>query len=99
MDHDQILYALQAELEAAKQNRDAVSQRFDEIISHVPSGIPYPDSVERIRQASREYSSAQQAIVVALNRINEFLVDGKITEPERKPDAKETADPPNRKTG
>jgi|SRR5579863_2344088 len=99
MERDRILHALQAELEAAKQSRDAASQRFDEIISHVPSGIPYPDNVERIRQASREYTSTQQAVMLALNRLNEFLAHGTVTEVVRKPAAEETANPPDSKTG
>jgi hypothetical protein len=99
MEYQQILHALQAELEAARQIREAASKRFDEIIAHVPSGVPYPDSVERIRQASREYCSAQQAVMLAMNRLNDFLVHGTVTGSEQKPAAKETDDPSDRKTG
>lgn len=74
MEREQILYALRADLEAAIKNRDAVSGHFDDVISHVPSGIPYPDNVERIRQASREYTIAQQALMLATDRLNDFLI-------------------------
>ena len=88
---------LQADLAVARRNRYAASRHFDDVISHVPSGIPYPDNVDRIRQASREYNDAQRAVLLATSRLNEFLANG--TVPERIPEAKETADPPDGKIG
>ena len=103
MEPDPILRVLREELEGAQRRRDAASERFDEMIRQVPSGIPYPDSTFRIKQASREYTRTLQELQGALLRINDYLTHGKIP-PElaglgSKPAAKEAYDPTRKKSG
>jgi uncharacterized protein YPO0396 len=75
---DDMLEALRDQLRAAQRQRDLASDRFDTILHQVPRGLPNPDSTELVRQASREYRRMQQELVNALERLNEYLVHGKI---------------------
>jgi hypothetical protein len=69
---------LRAELAAARHRRDEAAQRFDQMISEVPSGIPYPDGTERIRQISAAYGRTQAEMAAAFGRLNDFLIHGKV---------------------
>ena len=65
-----------ADLQAARVDRAAAAQRFNDVIRNVPTGIPSPDSSLGIRQAGSEYHLAQEAYRVALQRFTDFLVRG-----------------------
>ena len=69
---------LRAELAAARHRRDEAAERFDEMISEVPSGIPHPDGTERIRQVSAAYGRTQAEMAAAFGRLNDFLIHGKV---------------------
>jgi hypothetical protein len=69
---------LQENLKAAEQRRDVASERFHEIMSEVPSGIPHPDGTLRIQLVSREYTSAREEVAAALAKLNDYLAHGKI---------------------
>jgi hypothetical protein len=77
-DRESILLALRQELEAARKRAEIASSHFDEALTNVPSGIPYPDSTRRIQKASREYAEAQRSALAALMRLNDFLIHGTI---------------------
>ena len=87
-DLELIRKALQSEVEDAQQRRVAASEHFCEVMGQLPSGIPYSDATDRIQLASRKYSNALREAIVAMTRLNEFLVHGTIP-PElvRKPPA------------
>jgi hypothetical protein len=53
-EHETILAALNEESKIAQLEWDAATQRFDEVISQVPSRLHHPDHVDRIHHASRE---------------------------------------------
>jgi hypothetical protein len=76
MDPESALECLRDQLAAAREQAKRTSDAFDAIVREVPSGIPYPDSVQRIRDASREYNSARVSLTIALKRLNDFQVRG-----------------------
>ena len=73
-----ILRSLQNNLREAREWRERASARFDEVTRAGPGGIPYPDSVDRIKAASKEYSLALNAFENALKEQNEYILHGKI---------------------
>lgn len=84
----------------SEQRRIAASERFTQIMGEVPSGLPHSDGTHRIRLASREYADALAEAVLAMTRLNEFLVRGIIPpDLKGKPPAKETLEPPNQRSG
>ncbi len=101
MDRFEILRVLRDDVTAAQQRRDEASARFTEVMMHdTPGGIPHPHHTERIHEASRAYSVAQQGATDALMRLNEFLIHGTVPAGmERKPAAKAASVDPHEKTG
>jgi len=98
-DREQVLAALNHDLQVAQQRRDEASTQFSEIMKDVPSGLPHPDGTDRIHQASQKYFEAQKEAMDALMCLNKFLVDRALPEdPERKP-GKETPQQSAKKTG
>lgn len=77
-DRERILAILHQDLRIAKERRDEASAHFNEIMGQVPSGVPYPDSQERIRRASRDYTKAQRVLMDATVRLNAYLIDGEV---------------------
>jgi hypothetical protein len=75
---ESILLVLRQELEAARKRAEIASTHFDEVLKHVPSGVPYPDSTRRIQKASSEYARTQRVALDALMRLNEFLIHGTV---------------------
>jgi hypothetical protein len=63
--------------EAGEKARLA-SENFNTIISEVPSAIPHPDGVQHIRTASQEHTTAREAAMAALRRLNDFVIYGTI---------------------
>jgi hypothetical protein len=78
MQREEILRILKTELSLAEHRRDAAAAFFREIIGNIPSGIPHPDGVERIRAASHDYRRALNEAATASARLNEFLAQGTI---------------------
>jgi hypothetical protein len=76
MDRSEIRKQLEENVCRAKQRLDRASARFDEVMNAVPSGIPYPDNIEQINAASREYEFALFAVTKALRVQGEFILDG-----------------------
>jgi hypothetical protein len=76
MERARILQQLEEDLAKAREWRNRASARFDEAISHAPSAIPYPDSTERVKVASKEYTLALQAVQDALKKQSDFLLRG-----------------------
>ena len=79
LDRSKILERLHQDREIARRRRDEASSHFDDIIRQVPhGGIPYPDSQERIRRASHDYTRAQRDLANATARLNDYLIDGTV---------------------
>lgn len=62
-------------LEASKRNSEAIRQ-FDEVMGQFPSGLPHPDGVQRIKNASNALSTARKEMTAAHTRLNDFLSRG-----------------------
>ena len=77
-DRQRIMEILHRNLQVARQRRDEASTHFNDMTRHTPSGIPYPDSQERLHIASRDYTNAQQALAKALAQLNDYLIDGEV---------------------
>jgi hypothetical protein len=66
-------------IDATARNNKAV-KIFDEVVVTSPSGMPHPDGVQRIKNASRELALARTELMIAHNRLNDYLNRGIIPE-------------------
>jgi hypothetical protein len=66
---------LQDLLGATAHTREA-ARLFDETIGQFPSGLPHPDGVQRIKNASNKLSLARKEMGTAHNRLNDYLSRG-----------------------
>jgi hypothetical protein len=71
-----VLDVLQSDLQAAIERAKTAMQAFDAVTREIPSGMPQPDGTRRVQNASREVSLARVALMMAHNRINEYLSRG-----------------------
>jgi len=69
---------LREQLQAATLIADQASEAFSELMTEIPSGLPYPDSTHRIHCASRDLSAARKEVMAAHQRLHEFLSSGLI---------------------
>jgi hypothetical protein len=60
---------------ATKRNGEAIRE-FEAVIDQFPSGLPHPDGVQRIKNASNALSIARKEMAAAHNRLNDFLNRG-----------------------
>jgi hypothetical protein len=79
-DYETILAALNEESKIARLESEAASQNFDDVIRQVPSGLPHPDGVQRIHNASRELSSARERFMASIDRTSKFVVHREVPE-------------------
>jgi hypothetical protein len=79
-DHAEILRVLKAELAAARVRVNQEAHDFNTVMRDIPSGLPHPDELQRILNASAQLTSARQALGDAEDRVNEFLVRGTVPE-------------------
>src|SRR5665213_2206556 len=56
-------------LGATARNSEAIRE-FDEVMGQFPSGLPHPDGVQRIRNASNALNIARKEMATAHNRLN-----------------------------
>jgi hypothetical protein len=68
------------EIRRATDRTNAAAESFSLIIKDMPSELPPPDSTSRIKQASRELSTAREEMMRAHRRLNDFLSRGVIPE-------------------
>jgi len=54
----------------------AANEGFSATMSQFPSGLPHPDGVQRIKNASHELSAARKEMMRAHQRLNEFIDTG-----------------------
>jgi hypothetical protein len=64
------------EVRQATDRVNAAAESFSQILKEVPSDVPTPDSTYRIKQASRELSTARAEMMKAHRRLNDFLSRG-----------------------
>ena len=80
MDPRPIVEILRAEVERTHAEYDRVKQDFRLVSADIPSGLPYPDGMQRIQNVSRAQSFAMDAYEAALKRLNRFLISGTVPE-------------------
>jgi hypothetical protein len=73
---NRILGILHRDLQAATERAGAATAAFDGVTSEIPSGMPHPDGTQRIHNASREMSRARVGLMIAHNRLNDYLARG-----------------------
>ena len=70
---------LQDLLGATARSSDA-NREFDEAIGQFPSGLPHPDGVQRIKNASNKLFVSRKEMGTAHNRLNDYLSRGIVPE-------------------
>jgi hypothetical protein len=63
-------------LHQATKRAEAALEAFALVNSDIPSGLPHPDGVQRIHNASLELTAARDEMMNAHNRLNDFLETG-----------------------
>jgi hypothetical protein len=69
---------LSHDLHEATKRAEASIETFAAVTSDIPNGIPHPDGVQRIHNASHEMTAGRDERVKAHNRLNEFLETGAV---------------------
>ena len=64
---------LTEQFEAAKRQMNIASQRFNEVVRDIPSGLPHPDGTQRIQNVGRELADAREKLAAAISRLNDFM--------------------------
>ena len=62
-------------LEATAQKVESL-RKFEAIMLHFPSGMPHPDGVQRIKNASNELSTARKEMAKKYARLTDYLDRG-----------------------
>jgi len=76
MDRESVLKILKERLSAAQQRNLEASSRFNQIVSDVPSGFPFPDSVTRVEDAAQSYRKSMRELRDAQEQMAKFLLHG-----------------------
>lgn len=71
---------LRRTLEVARERHSQTRHELQAAVSEIPSGVPAPDGGARIHIASNNERFARRAYQVAMSRLYDFLLDGKIPE-------------------
>jgi hypothetical protein len=58
----------------------AASEVFSAVTSQLPSGLPHPDGVQRIKSAGIEMAIARKELMTAHRRLNDFIEGGEVPE-------------------
>ena len=73
MDHKRVHEILKDEFETAKRQMNLASQRFNEVVRDIPSGLPPPDGTQRINNVGRELADTREKLAAAFARLNDFV--------------------------
>jgi hypothetical protein len=68
--------ALETDLRCAKEALAAATKAFDAVCGEIPSGMPHPDGVARIKSASKELHFRREQFMTSLSRLNGFTLHG-----------------------
>ena len=72
----EIRAALQREILASAARAHAASEALSAIMGDIPSGLPHPDGIQRIKNAAHELAAARNEVMLAHTRLDEFLARG-----------------------
>jgi hypothetical protein len=76
----QIRTILVNSLVEATTRTSVASQAFNIVMSQFPSGLPHPDGSRQIHNASAALAAARKELMMAHNRLNDYLGRGIIPE-------------------
>jgi hypothetical protein len=76
----QIRTILVNSLVEATTRTSVASQAFNIVMSQFPSGLPHPDGSRKIHNASAALAAARKELMMAHNRLNDYLGRGIIPE-------------------
>jgi hypothetical protein len=71
-EHERIGKVLRDDFDAALKQQNIASEAFVEIIRDVPSGLPHPDGVQRLKNASDALAAAHDEMIEAMIRLRDF---------------------------
>ena len=60
----------------ATMRADAASEAFQRVVEEIPSGMPHPDGVQRIKNVSRQLSEARDEMVEANRLLDDEIKRG-----------------------
>jgi hypothetical protein len=66
---------LQDVLELTARHEQALEE-FEAVTGQIPSGLPYPDGVQNIKNASAKLATARQELMKAHRRLDEHVERG-----------------------
>lgn len=90
MEREDVMKILQDDVTCAKQQLDDANRTFDDIIREVPSMLPHPDGIQRIKNVSRDLALSRDKLNEAVERLNNFMLHGTIPQDlQRRPSKKE----------
>jgi hypothetical protein len=73
---DQIRTALVSRIAQTTARVSAANQVFNEAIGQTPTGLPHPDGVQRIKNASNDLNFARSQMMDAHKRLTDFIERG-----------------------
>ena len=78
MDREKIHSILRDDLKRAKAQSKLSTDAFHALLSDIPSGLPHPDGIQRIRNASIAHAADRTRLLAAAARLDAFLLDGTV---------------------
>ena len=63
---------LTREVQETKEQFKTEAAKFRAVVRDVPSGLPYPDSVTRVKIAAHDHNEALEAYKKAVARLNDY---------------------------
>jgi hypothetical protein len=85
MEDSALLIRLSREEREARDQLEAARQRFNQILSEIPSGIPQPDGNVRIQRAGADVRSLNRRSAEATKRLMDYLMYGTVPEGYKQP--------------
>ena len=80
MDPEEIQKKLRKNVNRLRAESKIASDQFDARLRAFPSGLPHPDGVQRIRNASLKSAAARTCLMSAIKIETDFLVNGTLPE-------------------
>lgn len=77
---DQLRRTLVDRIAEATARVSETNRKFSETMDRFPSGLPHPDGVKRIQNASTELNIARKEMMTAHKRLIEYLESGIVPE-------------------
>ena len=66
--------ALTQHLAGATFRADAASESFQEVVNEIPSNIPHPDGIQRIKKASQQLTKARDEMMEAHRLLDNYIM-------------------------